>query len=85
MPETTLPKELMSLYYFMTGAKEFTGSNTELAEYLGKDVNPKGLKQMMNRHRYTGLIKCGDCGSSFTCQTRRWKDQPERYEYVCNG
>ena len=52
MPETTLPKELMSLYYFMTGAKEFTGSNTELAEYLGKDVNPKGLKQMMNRHRY---------------------------------
>ena len=36
-------------------------------------------------HRYTGLIKCGDCGSSFTCQTRRWKDQPERYEYVCNG
>lgn len=52
MLETTLPKELMSLYYFMTGAKEFTGSNTELAEYLGKDVNPKGLKQMMNRHRY---------------------------------
>ena len=52
MPETTLPKELMSLYYFMTGAKEFTGSNTELAEHLGKDVNPKGLKQMMNRHRY---------------------------------
>ena len=52
MPETTLSKELMSLYYFMTDAKEFTGSNTELAEYLGKDVNPKGLKQMMNRHRY---------------------------------
>ena len=36
-------------------------------------------------HRYTGLLKCGDCGSSFSCKTRRWKDKPERYEYVCNG
>ena len=36
-------------------------------------------------HRYTGLIKCGDCGSSFTCRTRKWKDRPVRYEYVCNG
>ena len=52
MPETTLPKELTSLYYFMTGANEFIGSNTELASYLGREVNPKGLKQMMNRHRY---------------------------------
>ena len=52
MPETTLPKELTSLYYFMTGANEFVGSNTELASYLGREVNPKGLKQMMNRHRY---------------------------------
>ena len=42
----------MSLYYFMTEAKEFTGSNTELASHLGKDITPKGLKQMMNRHRY---------------------------------
>ena len=36
-------------------------------------------------HRYTGLIQCGDCGSSFTCRTRKWKDRPVRYEYVCNG
>ena len=36
-------------------------------------------------HRYTGLIKCGDCGSSFTCRMRKWKDRPVRYEYVCNG
>ena len=42
----------MLLYYFMTGANEFVGSNTELAGYLGRDVNPKGLKQMMNRYRY---------------------------------
>lgn len=52
MPETALPKELMSLYYFMTGTNEFVGSNTELASCIGKDINPKGLKQMMNRYRY---------------------------------
>ena len=52
MPETMLPGELMSLYYLMIGANEFMGSNTELASYLGRDVNPKGLKQMMNRYRY---------------------------------
>lgn len=35
--------------------------------------------------RYTGLIKCGDCGSSFSCKTRYWKGKPPRYEYVCNS
>lgn len=35
-------------------------------------------------HRYTGLIKCGDCGSSFVCRRRVWKDSV-RYEYTCNG
>lgn len=52
MPKTTLPDELISLYYFMTGANEFIGTNTELAGYLRKDISPKGLKQMMNRYRY---------------------------------
>lgn len=33
---------------------------------------------------YTGLIKCGDCGSSFVCRKRIWKDNV-RYEYTCNG
>lgn len=36
-------------------------------------------------HRYAGLIKCGDCGSAFVCKTRRWRDKPPRYEYICNG
>lgn len=36
-------------------------------------------------HRYTGLIKCGDCGSSFSCKTRYWRNNPPRMEYVCNG
>ncbi len=36
-------------------------------------------------HRYTGLIKCGDCGSSFSCKIRKCKDKPDRIEYVCNS
>lgn len=36
-------------------------------------------------HRYTGLIKCGDCGASFSCKKRKWKDKPDRIEYICNS
>lgn len=36
-------------------------------------------------HRYAGLIKCGDCGSCFVCKTRKWREHPDRIEYVCNG
>ena len=36
-------------------------------------------------HRYTGLIECGDCGCTFICKKRKWKDKPERIEYNCNG
>lgn len=36
-------------------------------------------------HRYTGLIKCAECGSSFSCKIRKWKDKPDRIEYVCNS
>ncbi len=36
-------------------------------------------------HRYTGLIDCGDCGCTFVCKKRKWKDKPERIEYNCNG
>lgn len=36
-------------------------------------------------HRYAGLIKCGDCSSSFSCKIRKWKDKPDRIEYVCNS
>ncbi len=34
---------------------------------------------------YTGLIECGDCGCTFICKKRKWKDKPERIEYNCNG
>lgn len=36
-------------------------------------------------HRYTGLIKCSDCGASFSCKIRKWKNKPDRIEYVCNS
>lgn len=36
-------------------------------------------------HRYTGLLKCGDCGFTFVAKKRKWKNKPERVEYVCNG
>lgn len=35
-------------------------------------------------HRYTGLLKCADCGSTFTCKTRKSKNRPPYQEYVCN-
>lgn len=36
-------------------------------------------------HRYTGMIECGDCGCTFVCKKRKWKDKPDRIEYNCNG
>lgn len=36
-------------------------------------------------HRYTGLIKCGDCGCIFSCKIRKRDGQADRIEYVCNG
>ena len=58
MPETMLPDEMAYVFGFVWRSKnhEFVGTNTELAQHvssaLGKEVNPKGLKQMMNRYRY---------------------------------
>ena len=36
-------------------------------------------------HRYTGLLRCGDCDCTFVAKIRRWRNKPERIEYVCNG
>ena len=36
-------------------------------------------------HRYTGLIKCAECGCCFVCKIRRWKGKPDRFEYNCCG
>ncbi len=59
----------------------------EQAQFL-LSTKPKKNVRASNKnpcHRYAGLIKCGDCGSSFVCRTRKWRNQPPRYEYTCNG
>ncbi len=57
MPETVLPDEMVSLVEHIKVAGEFVGRNIDLADILsqrlGKVVDPKGMKQMMNRHRFT--------------------------------
>ncbi len=36
------------------------------------------------KHRYAGLLTCGDCGSAFTPKIRCWNGK-KYVEYVCNG
>ena len=51
-----MPEELTVLVEFMRSAQTFSGSNTQLADTVGKlagkEIAPKSLKQMMNRWRY---------------------------------
>ena len=56
-------------------------------QYLLENKKKNNVRASSNKpyHRYTGLIKCGDCGSSFSCKIRKWKDKPDRIEYVCNS
>ena len=58
----------------------------EQAQFLLCDNVERNVRAGQNapHHRYTGLIKCGDCGSSFVCRKRVWKDSV-RYEYTCNA
>lgn len=35
-------------------------------------------------HRYSGLIKCSECGSHFVSKTRTWRGK-EYVEYTCNS
>lgn len=54
-PENLLPPELISFLEYMKSAGYFSGGNTELAdrfgEHSGTEVEPKRLKQLMNRFR----------------------------------
>lgn len=36
-------------------------------------------------HRYTGLLRCGECECTFVAKKRKNKDDVDRVEYVCNG
>ena len=57
-PQRNLPDELAALYDFLKESKEreMVCTNSELAStlsaFMEKEVNPKGLKQMMNKYRY---------------------------------
>lgn len=59
----------------------------EQVQFLISEKVKKNVRAGSNKpcHRYAGLIKCGDCGSSFSSKVRKWRDLPERIEYVCNG
>ena len=57
-PQRNLPDELASLYGFLKVSKEreMVCTNSELAStlsaFMEKEINPKGLKQTMNKYRY---------------------------------
>ena len=57
-PQRNLPDELAALYGFLKESKEreMVCTNSELAStlsaFMEKEINPKGLKQMMNKYRY---------------------------------
>lgn len=59
----------------------------EQAQFLLADKPKRNVRASSGKpcHRYTGLIKCGDCGSRFVCKIRKWRDYPDRIEYTCNG
>ena len=57
-PQKHLPDELACIYGFVAGSKnpEMVCTNTGLAnivsDIMGKEMSPKGLKQLMNKYRY---------------------------------
>lgn len=56
-------------------------------QYLLENKKKSNVRASSNKpyHRYTGLIKCGDCGASFSCKTRKFRDREPYSEYVCNS
>ena len=57
-PQRNLPDELAALYGFLKESKEReivitnSGLADSLSAFMEKEVNPKGLKQTMNKYRY---------------------------------
>ena len=72
-PEKLLPEEMQRFISFMAEVKNFSGSNTELAEqfnaYAELTMTAKSLKQMMNRWR----LQLREQGITF--RNRRSKSQ----------
>ena len=76
-PENLLPGEMTAFLNFIKDAGFFSGGNSELADafnrHSGLNVNPKSLKQMMNRWRLP-LQEQGIAFRSFRSNTQRLVD-----------
>ena len=76
-PENLLPGEMTAFLNFMKDAKFFSGGNSDLADvfnqHSGLNVNPKSLKQMMNRWRIP-LQEQGITFRSYRSNTQRLVD-----------
>ncbi len=57
------------------------------AQFLLEDKVKRNVRASSGKpfKRYTGLLKCDDCGCSFVSKNRYRKDKPVRIEYNCNG
>ena len=49
--------------------------------YIGKIINNNDNpgNRFSNRHLFSNLIKCGECGKSFTAKVYQWKNRYVRY------
>ncbi len=54
----------------------------QVQQILQTKIRP--YKGNQRKHRYAGLLTCGDCGSTFTPKIRCWNGR-KYVEYVCNG
>lgn len=76
-PENLLPGEMMAFLNFIKDAEFFSGGNSNLADafnrHSGLNVNPKSLKQMMNRWRIP-LQEQGITFHSYRNNTQRLVD-----------
>lgn len=68
-------------YPAIISKEDWLAVQAELACRNGKKV-PQGNNRV--KHRYAGLLKCGDCGAPFIAQNRYWNGKC-RVEYVCKN
>ena len=58
---------------------DWNRAQRELERRSGKRISQGGNRP---KHRYAGLLRCGDCGAAFVSMVRRWNGR-ERVEYIC--
>lgn len=59
----------------------------ELAQAIRSNRAKNNVRASTNTrvHRYAGLLKCGDCGATFTAVRRESQKNGKYIEYVCNN